>query len=142
MRRLDRALSISLIIAILAVIGAIGYMVANPRVEKFTEFYILGLEGHAADYPRNLLLGKEGRVILGIVNREHELLTYRVEIIIEGVKNSEIKSIVLDHNEKWEEIISFTPDQSGEDKKVEFLLYKDDEIKTYRAIYLWIDVMK
>ncbi len=40
--------------------------------ERFTEFYILGLEGKADNYPDELTVGEEGRVILGIVNHEHE----------------------------------------------------------------------
>ena len=35
-------------------LGALGYVIATPRVGKgFTEFYILGLSGRAADYPQD-----------------------------------------------------------------------------------------
>ena len=46
----DKILSIILIAAILGVVGTLGYAIAIPKVgERFTEFYVLGLEGKAID---------------------------------------------------------------------------------------------
>ena len=54
--RLDKALSIVLILAILGAIGTLAYVIASPKVgERFTEFYILGLEGKAEGYPKKLI---------------------------------------------------------------------------------------
>ena len=51
----DKVLSVVLVVAILGALGTLGYVIAAPRVgERFTEFYILGAEGKAADYPREL----------------------------------------------------------------------------------------
>jgi uncharacterized membrane protein len=67
-------------------IGTLGYVIATPRVgERFTEFYILGQGGRAEGYPRELAVGEEGRVILGITNREHESMGYEIEIKIGGI---------------------------------------------------------
>jgi len=58
----DKALSIILALAILGALGTLGYAIASPKVgERFTEFYIEGLEGKAADYPEELVVGEEGR---------------------------------------------------------------------------------
>jgi len=38
--------------------------------EPFTEFYILGPEGKADNYPTDYVLGENGTVIVGIVNHE------------------------------------------------------------------------
>ncbi|MDV3104718.1 DUF1616 domain-containing protein [Thermococcus waiotapuensis] len=79
--RLDRALTVILIVSIITSIGALAYVISHPKQgEKFTEFYILGPEGKAADYPTKLRAGQEGGVIIGIVNHEGRNVTYYVQI--------------------------------------------------------------
>jgi len=121
-------------------LGALGCVIATPKAgERFTEFYILGLTGKAMDYPKELKVGEEGKVIVGIINREHEIVSYRVEVTIGGVKNNEVKVIVLEHDEKWEGEVNFVPKVAGENQKVEFLLFKNEEVESY-SLYLWLDV--
>ncbi|MBA7628045.1 hypothetical protein ES703_35515 [subsurface metagenome] len=138
----DKVLSIVLVAAILGAIGTLGYVMAAPKVgEDFTEFYILGLEGKAANYPKELKVGQEGKVIVGIVNREHETVSYRVVVMIDGVTNNEVREIVLDHGEKWEDEVTFVSGEVGENKKVEFLLYRNEEAEPYlEPLHLWLDV--
>ncbi len=137
-----KLLSIVLVVSILGTLGVLGYVIATPKVrEGFTEFYILGIEGKAADYPRELAMGEEGRVTVGIVNHKHEPVTYRIEVIIDGGKNKEVGPVGLEHNEKWEGIIAFTPNEPGENQKVEFLLYRQGQTDVYQSLHLWVDVM-
>ncbi len=137
----DKALSIILVIVILGALGTLGYAIARPKAgERFTEFYIEGLEGKAADYPEELVVGGEGKVIVGIINREQETVTYRVEVAIDGVKNNEVGPVALDHDGKWEEIIGFTPGRAGDNQGVEFLLYKQGQEEVYQRLHLWVDV--
>jgi len=137
----DRTLSVILALTILGALGMLGYAIAGPRVgERFTEFYIEGLEGKAADYPKELVLGEEGKVIVGIINREHETVTYQVEVAIDGVKNNEVGPVTLDHDGEWEEIVGFTPERAGDTQKVEFLLYKQGQSEVYQRLHLWVDV--
>lgn len=128
MSNLDKGLSVGLVVAIVAALGCLGYVIANPKQgEKFTEFYILGLEGKAENYPQQVTVGEEARVILGIVNHEHQPTSYRVEIEISGVKDKEIHTGILAHEEKWEKEVGFTLEEVGLNQKVEFWLYKDTE---------------
>ena len=137
----DRVISVLLIIVLLGALGMLGYFIATPKAsESFTEFYILGTEGKAADYPEKLAMGEEGTVIVGIINREHEPVTYRIEVVIEGDKNNEAGPVELEHDEKWEGIVAFTPNEPGEDQKVVFLLYKQGQTDVYRSLHLWVDV--
>ena len=85
-------------------------------------------------------MGEEGKVIVGIINWEHEPVTYRVEITIEGVKNKELGLVMLKHDEEWEEIVGFTPDRAGDKQKVEFLLYRQGQSEVYQRLHLWVDV--
>jgi uncharacterized membrane protein len=51
----DKVLSVLLIAAILAGIGALTYVIATPGAgAQFTDFYILGLGGKATNYPDEL----------------------------------------------------------------------------------------
>ena len=138
----DRVLSIILAMVIVGALAMLGYVIATPVPgEGFTEFYILGLQGKAADYPSKLRVGEEGKVIVGIINREHERVTYRVEVRIDGVKNNETEPIVLDHGGKSERIIGFTPGKVGEREKVEFSLYKGEKDEPYlEPLHLWLNV--
>lgn len=137
----DRVLLVVLVTAILGALGTLGYAVAKPKVEEsFTEFCILGLSGKVADYPKEVKVSGEGKVIVGIVNHEQEVVSYRIEVKIDGVKNNEVRPVVLAHKQRWEGIVSFVPDNIGDNQKVEFLLYKNAEDKASYKLHLWLDV--
>ena len=139
--RLDKGLSVILVISILGTLGVLGYVVASPKVgEKFSEFYILGLSGKATDYPKEITLGQTAKVIVGIVNHEQKTTSYQVEVRVNDQKNSEAGSVTLDNEGKWEQEVSFTPDTAGDNEKVEFLLFKDNEDSASLETHLWIDV--
>ncbi len=136
----DKVLSSILGLLILATIGAIVYVSHSMPGERFTEFYILGLEGKAEGYPRELVAGEEGRVLLRIVNREHQEMNYRLVVRIDGMEYDEIGPIVLAYEEQWKQEVSFIPEKAGENQKVEFLLFKEGEEKPYSSLYLWLEV--
>ena len=143
MGKRDKGLSIILMIAVLGIIGSLGYVITAPKVgEKFTEFYLLNLEGKAIEYPSALSVAEEqGKVIVGIINQEYETMSYRLEVRIEGVRYTEVGPLVLEHNEKWEKVVGFFIYRLGDKQKVEFLLYKDAESEPYlKPLRLWIDV--
>jgi len=138
----DRVLSVVLVLAIVGAIGTLGYVIATPKVgERFTEFYILGLQGKAEAYPTNLKLGEKGKIILGIVNHEQEEMNYQVKVIVDGteegvkiwledeneeltpIANNTINIEALANEEKWERNLLFEPLQKGERQKLEILLF-------------------
>ena len=163
---LDRALSVILVVAILAAVGTLGYVIATPKVgEKFTEFYILGPEGKAENYPTEFVMsegkvtqvsygekakkGEMGKVIVGIVNHEQEDASYRVEVRINerkvkiwlgGTEADEVGPVALSQGEKWEHEIGFAPSQVGSNQKVEFVLYKGNETYFKDPPHLWVNV--
>ncbi len=144
MSKLYKALTIFLIVAIVATVGFIIYMVATPQKgEKFTEFYILSSEGKAQDYPKQVILGEPVDILIGVVNHEYQPASYRVEIKVGGIKASEVNIGTLVNGEKWEEIISFTPQFAGERQRVDFYLYKNGEDEPYlkEPLRLYINVI-
>lgn len=139
--RRGRVVNIVVGVSILLAVSSLVYAIAASRLgEKYTEFYILGLSGKAADYPTRLKVGEEGKVLLNIVNHEQQEVSYRVEVTVSGVKNREVGPIVLQIEEKREQEISFVPEASGEKQKVEFVLLMDGE--PYHTLHLWVDVVE
>ena len=140
--RLDKALTIILIFSILISLVSLIYVIVTPRQgEKFTEFYILGDNGKAQEYPTILEEGKNTTVIVGIVNHEYDLTNYTLNIMLGNVTLN-TKQISLKHNSTWEEKVYFTPEVKGKSLKLEFLLYKEENFSApYRDLHLWIDVI-
>jgi len=141
MNNWNKILSVVLVVVILGALGVLCFILVKPPVgEQFTEFYILGAGGKAAGYPEGLKVGEEGKVVVGIVNREHESASYRVEVVVNGEKDGDVGAVLLGHEEKWEEEVSFVFEVAGENQKVDFFLYKQDKTDVYRALHLWVDV--
>lgn len=141
--RLDKILSITLVLSILFAIGSIAYVVTTPKVgEKFTEFYILGPGGMAENYPSELKVGEYGEVILGVVNHEYKEINYRAEVWMAGNLKKRLSPITLEHEEKWEHPLVFKTNRAHKNLKVEFRLYRGDENEPYRKLHLWVDVIK
>lgn len=59
-------LAVALVISMSGVIYIA--MIPYEEPDPSTEFYILGPEGEASDYPDNLTVGESGELIVGIVN--------------------------------------------------------------------------
>jgi uncharacterized membrane protein len=79
--RLDKVLTIVLVSCIIFAAGLTIFVILTPKQgEHFTEFYILGPNHLASDYPTNLTLGENATVILGIINHENTLMNYTIEV--------------------------------------------------------------
>lgn len=138
---LDRVLSVFLVLAILFAVGSICYVVAAPKVgEKFTEFYILGMNGKAEGYPRDLSVGEQGEIIVGVVNHEYREVNYYVQIKMGEFVLPRKGPITLAHEKKWESPTTFPCLHPHNNVKVEFLLFRDGDTKPYRSLHLWVNV--
>ena len=106
----------------------------------FTEFYILGANGKAEGYPKNLKEGDTAAVIVGVINGEHAEVQYRLFVKTGDVIINKIEPITPAKGHKWEQRVSFIPTKTGDNQKVEFLLYKDAGTYPYLSLNLRIDV--
>jgi uncharacterized membrane protein len=143
--RLETALTLLLLASVLVSAATVAYVIINPRPgEGFTEFYILGPDGTSGGYPASLNIGDSGEVIVGVMNQEERTVNYRLAVLLDGNPlplQPEEENIRIENNERWERTLSFTPEISGNDMKLQFLLYKDADLsEPYRELYLWIDV--
>jgi uncharacterized membrane protein len=143
--RLDKALTVVLILSILLSVATLAYVVIVPKHgETFTEFYILGPEGKADKYPTTYTLGDQKPVIVGVVNHEYRNVTYDLIISLnDSTTVSKIYSerLTLGDNQTWEKKVDLMPDRAGTNMKMEFLLYADGNMTApYRECHLWVNV--
>jgi len=137
---LDKGLSIVLIASIIGSSATLVYVAVTPKTgERFTEFYILGPNGTASDYPTDLKVGEDGKLIIGIVNHEYENVTYHLVVNFNGSLIHK-EQVFLIENETWESPFTFKATDKGENQKLEFLLYKDKQTEAYRTLHLFISV--
>lgn len=152
---LDRILFIIALLSVAFCIFTLVFVVTIPKQgEKFTEFYILNENGTADWYPTDLRPGEEGVVNVNVVSHEHEGAEYKLLIKWDDDNETLLEErLSLGHNEKWIRNFTFTTKdlvlvkQQGlvayysferiiDTKKLNFLLYKDNEI--YRKLHLYI----
>jgi len=163
--RTSRILSVVLFIAIIAAVTTTVYVIVVPRDgEKFTEFFILGENQKAEDYPTSLLVGTNSSLFIGISNHEYRTINYTVEpyfltmISDDKTNTTTIGSMTplrkftmsIPHNQTVIQSYTFSP-ATTKFNRVEFLLFNDtipDEHLTgterinqsYRNLYLWVTV--
>ena len=137
--RIDKFLPIILVVSIIASSATLIYILVTKTGENFTEFYLLDSNGTASNYPTDITVGDAGEVIICIVNQEYETVNYILEVKFNGTLIHK-ESIFLVENEKWESPFTFKATNKGENKKLEFLLYNDQQIEAYRKLHLWINV--
>ena len=111
---IDRVLTVILLITIIVSICMVVYVIVTPKQgEKFTEFYLLGMEGMADEYPTKLTVGENGKLIISVVNHEYADVSYRLEVKLDGA---------VVHTEQID------------------LLYREGVDEVYRSLYLWVNV--
>lgn len=164
--RAGRSVSIFLVVSIVVALGAVGYVSTGLTArEPFTEFYVLGPDGRAQDYPTGFVMengqvaavaygaggdvaGQWGIVILGITNQEGVESAYSLAIRISGQPASfvydgavvdQVQGIRLGQGEKWERQIGFAPQLAGDGQKVEFLLSRGEESAARKSLSLWVN---
>lgn len=79
--KVEKTLTVILAALVITAVVLFVYSITSLKSEEhFTEFYLLG-PGHKAEgYPRNLSVGENATVIIGIVNHEYRTVNYTVEI--------------------------------------------------------------
>ncbi len=162
--QLDGALNVLLAASMLLALGAVGYAVMfPPQGESFTEFYILSEDEDgelvAADYPSEFTLGESQPVVVGIENHEGESVEYSVVVQLQEVETVDNETRIRENEEldrfssptvadgdSWERDHDIQPTMTGEDLRVQYLLYRGEppsepsEENAYRDLHLWIDV--
>jgi uncharacterized membrane protein len=132
-----------LAVALLVAVGAALAIVLLPNpTERFTEFYVLGPEGLAENYPREAVAGESISLAVGIANREGVRAEYRIEVRTEEQQIGAAGPIALEDRKVWEGPVQYALPQVGEDQEMLLLLYRDRDSEPYRTLRLWINVVQ
>ncbi len=163
---IDRVLTIGIAIMVVASVAVLAWAVATPRVgERFTQLAILGPGGMATDYPRNLTVGEDARVLVSVKSFEHRALDYTIAIVLTNLTDnstqlsgysinwSEVHSLAphqaiaqnftLQHLQYYNETFDFRITATGT-WKLQFLLFTQGEPISqdpYREVHLWLNVV-
>lgn len=137
--RRGKIASVGLVAAVLASIGVFGYTVIKNKEAGLTEFYLLGRDGKAENYPERAVLGRETQVTLGVVNKERETVRYTVAVINDNKTRTDLDEIVLNRGERWEKTVGVMPARVGS-RQLEFLLFKNGLSEPYGSLHLLLDV--
>ncbi len=156
---MDKVLTVGLVASVVFSASVLGYVVTTPRPgERFTEFFILGPEGLAADYPTELNVSEEGTIIIEVASHEFEQVIYAIDVNLIGVvvqfnetsgfnETVEVNwtamdsfDFTLDHDTNWTQTYTFSIPDPGS-WKVELLLYRGGDFSaSYRNLHLFVTV--
>ncbi len=139
----DRIHNGILIFTIVLAVSMLYFVITTPKIgERFTEFYILGPEGKADNYPTTFQSNYPATVLVGVANHEYVSVNYTVRIALDkDIQTDTLFS--LGHNEIWEKNVTFVPEKNGTNMKLEFWLFKEDDFSApYRELYMWVNVKK
>nr|MBC7245813.1 DUF1616 domain-containing protein [Chloroflexota bacterium] len=122
------------------VVGATAIIVTPKPGERLTEFYILGPEGLAENYPREAIVGFPVTVTVGIVNHEGMPADYWVGVYCNGCLVGQSEPVHLESGQSDERVLGFVPRQIGDNVRIDFYLYRDRGSEPYRSLRLWLKV--
>ena len=139
--RVNSILTTIFIFTIIIAIFATIYVITVPNIgEKFTEFYILDHSGKTDSYPTELKLGSSATLLAGVVNHEYTPVNYTIQLILDN-NILTTKKLMLNHNERWEQNITFSPEREGNDMRLELFLFKENNFTSrYRELHIWANV--
>lgn len=162
---IDKVLTIGIVVMLVASVVVLAWAVTSPRVgERFTQLAILGPGGMAADYPRNLTVGENARVLLSVRSFEHETKNYTIAIVLTNATDN--STAVVRYSIDWGRVHALVPHEAIAENftlehlqyynrtfdfnvtapgtwKLQFLLYLEGQPITqdsYREVHLWLVV--
>lgn len=134
-------------VVLFASIAVAWVLLAPAPGQRLTEFYMLGRDGRAENYPYTVTAGEPLSVTLGIVNKEQRALRYRVQIRLtdpweqgQDLTVAESGPIELGAGEVREWPVSWAMPEAGDGQTVELLLYQGNDGEPYRRLRMTIDV--
>lgn len=143
------------------VLSSAAYAMVPVQENGYTELYLLQEGGNdpvSEEYPTELTAGEEQPLVVGIGNEEGTTTTYTVvaqlqavetegsQLNVQSVTELDRFEVSLQDGETVETEHAVTPEQSGQDLRLTYLLYVEDppespsEENAYRSTYVWVDV--
>lgn len=140
--RLNRWLTRLIVFALLLGVAAmIGILFLPSPAREFTEFYLIGEEGLAENFPRFVTIDEPITIIYNIINNERDAHQYRVEARSASSRIlATTEPITIPIGGAVEDSLRITPDEIGDNVRIDIWLYQDNNPEPYRALRLWLNV--
>lgn len=147
-------LTVVVLVSVVVAAASVGVaMTQRPAGESFTELSVLTEDENgeliADDYPRELVRGESQSLVVAIGNRERQVQSYSVVVLLDGAERSELDRFSVDSVPAEETVTverQLTPTRTGESLRLSFLLYRGSAPaeptaeSAYREVHLWVDV--
>lgn len=153
------AVNVLLVISVVVLVSTVAYTVTTSEEgEKFTELYLLSSDENGTyamdSYPETLGRGDGLSVTVGVSNYEEERTQYTMVVEIQRLNNSsrivdrtELRRIrfSLAQNETWRRNVTLTPNMTGRNLRVQFLLFREEPPsnvtanRAYRKVHVWVN---
>ncbi len=137
---------IALLAAALVIVSLIVLVPARSTPDA-SEFYALGADGKAENYPRQVSTSEEVNVTVGIVNGETTAVEYRIEVWVVDTPPTRSRMLVKDigwmtvpPGERLEQPLSWKMPWAGNDQRIELLLFAGSDEQPHRHLDLWLNV--
>jgi uncharacterized membrane protein len=133
-----------LIILLASVYATVNVISATSHSDPFTEFYLLGPNGKADNYPRLFNVSEPQPVIVGVVNHEYKDMDYDLVVVLEnGTQKYKLYEdrISLADKAAWLRQVSINPPVNGTNMKLDFQLFENGNMTVpYRDCFLYVTV--
>jgi uncharacterized membrane protein len=130
----------AIVLVCLLLTGARLFWTSSQAQPQFTEFYILGANGQAADYGDTITVGEEVNVTVGIKNHGDASVEYKLYYQIDTKLEIALASVSLAPDELWESPVSILVLERAGVHKVKFVLRSEKTNMIEDELYLWIEV--
>ncbi|KAB1185155.1 MULTISPECIES: DUF1616 domain-containing protein [Haloferax] len=147
-------------VVVLSVVG-FGYALTVPNYgEEYTNLSLLTQQSDgefvASGYPETLSSGETTELFASVTNNERELIQYTLVVQLQRVDTSDGSVSVIEYEElarvsqevapgeTWAANPELTPEMTGSDLRLTYLLYKGDAPanpdteSAYRSTYIWV----
>lgn len=139
----DTVVIVVVVIAIVIGIGLLSFIAVNPPSERYSELFILDSNGTTGNYPTELDVDESASIIVNVVCHEGEDTDYHLVVTLESQDNGNITleelDFSLEDNERWENILNFSINESGL-FRLSIELFRENQTDAYATNHLWIDV--
>ena len=119
--------------------GAVAVAVPQPASQA-SEFYLLGPEGLAENFPRQAFAGRPVPITVGVRNRDTSPLTFEVVVRSSTEDVARYGPSTCDAGAVCEHGLSFAAPHAGDNQPITFQLFRLNETVPFRTLRLWLDV--
>lgn len=141
---MKKLLAIAIVLVALVAVDEIRLPVVH---QPFTEFYLLGSDGMADQFPDASVVGKQVTARVGIENRESNEHEYRIEVWVADPEHGRIRlesygPFLLLPGNGTEEHVAWQMPWVGDREEVQFVLLTETSVAPYRQLHLWLKVVQ